>query len=62
MIVAPNSPSARAQPSAAPALSPVRASGTATRKNVRAEPAPSVRDASSRVASTASNAEIACRT
>ena len=62
MIVAPNSPTARAQPSAAPAPSPVRASGTATRQNVRADPAPSVRDASSSVRSTASNAAIACRT
>ena len=34
----------------------------AARQNVRADPAPSVRDASSSVRSTASNAAIACRT
>ncbi len=47
MIVAPNSPVPRAHASAEPAPSPLRASGSATRPNVRPGPAPSVRDASS---------------
>src|SRR5439155_1161597 len=44
MIVAPNSPRPRANASAAPATSPVRASGTTTRKNVRVGPAPRVHE------------------
>src|SRR3954447_2667953 len=62
MIVAPNSPRPRAKASAAPAASPPRASGATTRKNVRTGPAPSVRDAATMFASTASNAAIAART
>ena len=62
MIVAPNSPRPRANASAAPAARPPRASGSAMRKNVRAGPAPSVREASTRFGSTASNAAIAWRT
>ena len=49
MIVAPNSPRPRANASASPAASPPRASGSTTRKNVRAGPAPSVRDAATSV-------------
>jgi len=41
-IVAPNSPSARENPSSAPASTPRRASGRLTVKNTRAGPAPSV--------------------
>ena len=59
--VAPNSPSARPSASAVPATSPGIAVGIATRANVRAGDAPSVRDASSSVGSTASNAAIAWR-
>ena len=44
--VAPNSPSARPQASARPVPSDGSASGTATRPNVRASEAPSVREAS----------------
>ena len=62
MIVAPNSPSPRANASAAPGGQPARASGRTTRKNVRAGLAPSVRDAATRLGSTASNAAIAWRT
>ena len=62
MIVAPNSPSPRASEIASPAASPPRASGSATRKNVRTGPAPSVREAATRFASTASKAAIAWRT
>ena len=47
MIVAPNSPIPRAMQSASPAARPPLASGSATRKNVRTGPAPSVRDAAS---------------
>ena len=61
MIVAPNSPMPRANDSANPAISPPRASGSMTRKNVRVDPAPSVRDAAGSRGSTASNAAIACR-
>jgi molybdate transport system permease protein len=50
-----------ALPLAAPAASPPRARGSATRAKVRAGPAPSVRDASSRLPSSASKAAIACR-
>ena len=38
MIVAPNSPRPRANASASPATRPPRASGSTTRKNVRAGP------------------------
>ena len=62
MIVAPNSPMPRANESAAPAASPLAASGMAIRKNVRAGPAPSVREASSSDWSSASNEAIAWRT
>ena len=62
MIVAPNSPIPLANASAAPAPSPPEASGRATRANVLPGPAPSVRDASTRVGSTASKAAIAVRT
>ena len=61
MIVAPNSPSPRANESARPAISPPRASGSTTRKNVRTAPAPSVREAAVRCGSVASNEAIACR-
>ena len=61
MIVAPNSPSPRANESATPASRPAAASGSTTRKNVRAGPAPSVRDAATRFGSTASKAAIAWR-
>ena len=44
--VAPNSPSALPHASAAPDASPARAPGMPTRANVRASPAPSVREAS----------------
>ena len=59
-MVAPNSPKARAHASAAPAESPGRARGTATRKNVRTGPAPSVRDAPSSSWSIEANAATAC--
>ena len=59
MIVAPNSPRPRARQIASPAVSPPRASGSVTRKNVRGEPAPRVRDAAIRFVSTASNDAIA---
>ena len=62
MIVAPNSPRPRATESAKPAASPPDASGSATRKNVRPGPAPSVRDAASRFGSRPSKAAIAWRT
>ena len=62
MIVAPNSPIPRASESASPAARPPPASGSATRKNVRTGPAPSVREAATRFWSTASNAAIAERT
>ena len=42
MIVAPNSPSARAQHSTAPPISAGAASGTVTKANVRSGPMPSV--------------------
>src|SRR5438309_209288 len=58
MIVAPNSPRPRANESASPAIRPPRASGRTTRKNVRAGPAPSVRDAAVRCGSVASNDAI----
>ena len=61
MIVAPNSPIPRANASAHPPPRPPAASGSATRKNVRAGPAPSVRAAPVSDGSTASNAEIAAR-
>ena len=61
MIVAPNSPIPRAKESAQPAPRPPDASGSATRKNVRAGPAPSVRAAPVSAGSTASNAAIAAR-
>ena len=61
MIVAPNSPSPRANDSASPAIRPPRASGSTTRKNVRAGPAPSVREAAARFGSVASKAAIAWR-
>ena len=47
VIVAPNSPSARAQASTAPATSAGRIAGSVTRRNVYQRDAPSVRDASS---------------
>ena len=62
MIVAPNSPSPRANESASPAIRPPRASGSTTRKKVRAGLAPSVREAAVRFGSVASNAAIAWRT
>ena len=46
MIVAPNSPMPRAKASTQPAARPPAASGSATRANIRAGPAPSVRAAS----------------
>ena len=52
MIVAPNSPSARAHASTAPPASAGSASGTVTRANVRSGPIPSVADASSYTRST----------
>src|SRR6476660_3715988 len=48
MIVAPNSPSAHAHPSAAPTPRPADASGTATRRNTFAGPAQSVCAAANR--------------
>ena len=59
--VAPNSPSARPQASARPAISPGSAAGIATRANVVASPAPSVREASSHVRSRALKAASAWR-
>ena len=59
--VAPNSPSARPQASATPALIPAPAHGIATRQNARASPAPSVRAASSQVGSSAAKAACAWR-
>src|ERR1700754_2542709 len=47
VIVAPNSPSARAQHSTAPAATPGAISGSVTRRNVVHRPAPSVAAASS---------------
>ena len=47
MIVAPNSPSERAQPSTVPAITPGSASGTVTRRKVVQRVAPSVAAASS---------------
>ena len=61
MIVAPNSPSPRANESASPAIRPPRASGSTTRKKVRVGPAPSVREAAVRFGSVASKAAIAWR-
>ena len=59
--VAPNSPSARPQASARPALRPGSAAGIATFTSVRASLAPSVREASSQVLSSAPNAACAWR-
>ena len=61
MIVAPNSPSPRANESDSPAASPRRDRGRITRKKVLAGPAPSVRAAATRFWSIASNVAIACR-
>ena len=47
VIVAPNSPSARAQHSTAPAATPGATSGSVTRRNAVQRPAPSVAAASS---------------
>ena len=47
VIVAPNSPSARAQHSTAPAAMPGATSGSVTRRNAVQRPAPSVAAASS---------------
>ena len=47
VMVAPNSPSARAQQSTAPAAMPGATSGSVTRRNVVHRPAPSVAAASS---------------
>ena len=60
-IVAPNSPIPRANASTQPATSPLAASGSAIRANVRSGEAPSVRAASVSVGSTLSNAAIAWR-
>ena len=60
--VAPNSPSALPHASAPPVTRPGIATGTATRANVRASEAPSVRDASSQRGSSASNDAWAWRT
>src|SRR3954471_19593160 len=59
MIVAPNSPSPRANESTSPALRPPRASGSATREKTRQGPAPSVRAAATSVGSTPSSAAAA---
>ena len=48
MTVAPNSPSARANPSTAPAMTAGRASGSVMVKNTRTGPAPSVAAAASK--------------
>ena len=56
MIVAPNSPSARAQQSTAPAAIPGATSGSVTRRNVVQRSAPSVAAASSKRASAARSA------
>jgi hypothetical protein len=61
MMVAPNSPTPRANASAQPAASPPAASGSATCRNARAGEAPRVRAASSIVRSTDSKAVIAWR-
>ena len=55
VMVAPNSPRARAHESAVPASSEGRASGSITRKNVIASEARSVAAASSRRGSTVAN-------
>src|SRR4026207_2330464 len=56
MTVAPTSPSPRANAKASPPASPSRASGSTTRKNVFAGPAPSVREAATPSGSTAPTA------
>ena len=61
MSVAPNSPSARPKASAPPVTSPGAAVGIAIRANVRVGDAPSVREASSQLRSSAPNDAWACR-
>ena len=61
-IVAPNSPTPRANASTAPAARPDAASGRSTRRKVRHGDAPSVRAAAGSCGSTAPNAAIAWRT
>src|SRR4029450_9384528 len=56
VIVAPNSPNARAQQSTAPAATPGATSGRVTRRNVVQRPAPRVAAASSNRASAARSA------
>ena len=56
VIVAPNSPSARAHERTAPAINAGRIVGSVTRQNVYQRDAPKVRDASSKRASSCLNA------
>src|SRR6266581_2624129 len=62
VMVAPNSPSARANASTPPAMIPGMASGRVTVRNARAGPAPSVAAAASRRRSMASNDSRIART
>jgi hypothetical protein len=62
VIVAPNSPSARAKARSAPVITPAMASGSVTVKNTRVRLAPSVRAASSSRGSTDSIARRTART
>src|SRR5438094_4566624 len=62
MIVAPNSPSARAKASTVPARMPRHARGSVTRKNAARGPQPSVRARPTRRGSTSSNPVRAERT
>ena len=62
MIVAPNSPNARAKASSVPAQTPRRASGSVIVKKTRHSPAPSVRAICSKPGFTSSKAVRAART